>query len=40
MTMTDFLAQMDLLTQAQLTRKTHEIQAVQAREIYLAKMGD
>ncbi|HAD11149.1 MAG TPA: hypothetical protein DCF33_01800 [Saprospirales bacterium] len=40
MTMTDFLAQMDLLTQAQITRKTHEIQAVQAREMYLAKMGD
>jgi hypothetical protein len=32
MTMTDYLAQVDLLTQARLTRETHRIQAWQARE--------
>lgn len=37
MTMTDYLAQQSLLTQAQLGRKTHELQAIQAREMYLAK---
>ncbi len=40
MTMTDYLAQLNLLTQAQLTRKTHEVQAVQAREMVNAKLGD
>lgn len=39
MTMTDYLTQLNLLTQAQLTRKSHEIQAIQAREMHLAKMG-
>jgi outer membrane protein TolC len=37
MTTTDFLSQLNLLTQAQLTRKTHEIQMVQAREMQTAK---
>lgn len=37
MTMTDYLAQLNLLTQAELARKTHEIQAVQAQEMILAK---
>lgn len=32
MTMTDFLAQESLLTQAKLTRKTHELQAMQSQE--------
>lgn len=37
MTTTDFLSQLNLLTQAQLTRKTHEIQMVQSREMQHAK---
>jgi outer membrane protein TolC len=37
MTMTDYLAQSSLLTQARLSRKTHEIQAMQAHELFLAK---
>ncbi len=37
MTTTDFLSQLNLLTQAQLTRKTHEIQMIQAREMQTAK---
>lgn len=40
MTMTDYLAQVNLLTQIQLTRKTHEVQVQQAREMARAKMGD
>ncbi|MFN0033752.1 MAG: TolC family protein [Saprospiraceae bacterium] len=40
MTMTDYLAQVNLLTQAQLTRKTHEVQVAQAREMARAKTGD
>lgn len=40
MTMTDYLAQSNLLTQAQLTRKTHEVQAAQARELRIAKTGE
>ncbi|MFN0174404.1 MAG: TolC family protein [Saprospiraceae bacterium] len=40
MTMTDYLAQINLLTQAQLTRKTHEVQAAQALELWKAKRGD
>lgn len=32
MTMTDYLAQQNLLTQARLTRATHEIQAIEAAE--------
>lgn len=39
MTMTDYLAQLNLLTQAQLSRKTHVLQAWQAREMRLAKLG-
>ncbi|MBL7827867.1 MAG: TolC family protein [Saprospiraceae bacterium] len=39
MTATDYLAQLNLLTQARLTRKTHEIQAAQAREMWNAKTG-
>lgn len=39
MTMTDYLSQLNILTQAQLNRKTHEIQSVQAREMRLAKSG-
>mgnify|MGYP001233704352 CR=1 FL=1 len=39
MTTTDYLAQLNLLTQARLTRKTHEIQALQAREMLHAKIG-
>ena len=40
MTVTDYLAQLNLLTQAQLTRKTHEVQIEQAREMRQAKLGD
>lgn len=40
MTTTDYLAQINLLTQAKLTRKTHEIQALQARELRAAKNGE
>jgi len=40
MTMTDYLAQLNLLTNAQLTRKTHELQAEQAREMQRAKTGN
>jgi len=40
MTMTDYLAQVNLLTQAQLTRKAHEVQAAQAREMERARLGD
>ncbi len=40
MTMTDYLAQTNLLTQARLTRKAHEVQAAQAREMVKAKFGD
>lgn len=39
MTTTDYLSQVNLLTQAQLTRKTHEIQALQAQEMLRAKRG-
>ncbi|MCB9305199.1 MAG: TolC family protein [Lewinellaceae bacterium] len=39
MTDTDYLAQLNLLTQSRLTRKTHEIQAAQAREMLVAKLG-
>lgn len=38
MTTTDYLAQVNLLTQARLTRKTHEIQALQAQEMLNAKI--
>lgn len=40
MTMTDYLTQINLLTQARLNRKTHELQIVQAQEMILAKMND
>jgi outer membrane protein TolC len=40
MTMTDYLAQENLLTQAKLTRKAHEVQAAQAREMERARAGD
>lgn len=39
MTSTDYLAQLDLLTQARLTRKTHEVQAAAAREMFIARNG-
>lgn len=38
MTTTDYLAQVNLLTQARLTRKTHEILALQAQEMLNAKV--
>ncbi|MFN0216731.1 MAG: TolC family protein [Saprospiraceae bacterium] len=40
MTMTDFLMQQNLLTQAQLTKKSHEVQAAQALEMFRAKTGN
>lgn len=40
MTNTDYLSQLNLLTQVKLTRKTHEIQALQAQELLRAKTGD
>lgn len=40
MTTTDYLAQVNLLTQAQLTRKAHEVQAAQAREMARARTGE
>lgn len=39
MTATDYLAQINLLTQARLTRATHEIQTQQAREMLIAHSG-
>lgn len=39
MTTTDYLTQLNLLTQARITRKTHEIQALQAQEMLQAKTG-
>jgi len=39
MTMTDYLAQINLLTQAQLTRKTHQLQAAHALEMWKSKTG-
>lgn len=40
MTDTDYLTQLNLLTQSRLTRKTHEVQAAQAREMLIAKLGN
>ncbi|MBK7936087.1 MAG: TolC family protein [Lewinellaceae bacterium] len=40
MTDTDYLTQINLLTQSRLTRKTHEVQAAQAREMLIAKLGN
>lgn len=37
MTSTDYLSQINLLTQAKLTRKTHEIQALQSNEMVAAR---
>ncbi len=37
MTMTDYLSQVDLLTQARLLRNTHVVQEAQAREMLVAK---
>lgn len=37
MTATDYLSQLNLLTQARLTRKTHEIQALQSGEMVKAR---
>ena len=37
MTMTDYLSQVNLLTQARLNRKTHLLQAIQAQEMLRAK---
>ncbi|MFM8490054.1 MAG: hypothetical protein ACKOCH_27250, partial [Bacteroidota bacterium] len=39
MTATDYLTQINLLTQERLTKKMHEIQAAQARELWVAKTG-
>ncbi|MEO0007659.1 MAG: hypothetical protein RJA20_1855 [Bacteroidota bacterium] len=39
MTATDYLSQINQLTQARLTKKMHEIQAAQARELWVAKTG-
>ena len=40
MTDTDYLTQINLLTQSRLTRKMHEVQAAQAREMLIAKLGN
>jgi outer membrane protein TolC len=40
MTATDYLAQLNLLTQARLAKKAHEVQMAQAREMWRAKMGE
>ncbi|MEI6410896.1 MAG: TolC family protein [Bacteroidota bacterium] len=40
MTATDYLTQLNILTQSQLTKKTHEVQGLQARELALAKRGE
>ncbi len=37
MTMTDYLSQINLLTQTRLNQKTHELQMVQAREMQVAR---
>jgi outer membrane protein TolC len=39
MTATDYLIQFNLLTQARLTEKTHELQLAHAKEILVAKIG-
>lgn len=39
MTTTDYLAQINLLTQARLTQKTHELQLTHAKEMLVAKIG-
>lgn len=40
MTMTDYLAQLNLLTQSQLNKKMHEVQKAQAREMQRARGFD
>ncbi|GAB4497269.1 MAG: TolC family protein [Saprospiraceae bacterium] len=40
MTATDYLTQMNLLTQARLNQKSHELQLAQAREMLVAKLGN
>ncbi len=40
MTATDYLTQINLLTQARLAQKTHELQLAHARERLVAKMGE
>lgn len=40
MTATDYLTQLNILTQSQLTKKMHEVQALQAREMVFAKRGE
>ena len=40
MTATDYLAQLNLLTQSRLTQRTHELQLVYARESLQAKLGE
>lgn len=39
MTATDYLIQFNLLTQARLTQKTHELQLTYAKEVLVAKIG-
>lgn len=39
MTATDYLTQLNLLTQARLNQKSHELQLAQAREMLVAKLG-
>ncbi|HRI60928.1 MAG TPA: TolC family protein [Saprospiraceae bacterium] len=39
MTATDYLIQINLLTQARLTQKTHELQLANAKEMLVAKIG-
>jgi outer membrane protein TolC len=40
MTATDYLTQLNLLTQARLNQKSHELQLAQAREMLVAKLGN
>lgn len=40
MTMTDYLSQVNLLTQTQLARKGHELQALHAQEMWIAKWNN
>lgn len=40
MTATDYLTQLNLLTQARLAQKSHELQLAQAREMLVAKLGN
>jgi outer membrane protein TolC len=39
MTTTDYLSQLNILTQARLTQKTHELQLLQSKEALAAKIG-